>query len=90
MSGVSIKLFSAEWCPNCKPFKKSLDDAGVKYDLYDVDDESVHNVVNHYNVRGLPTTIIELDGEVIRQIVGLQPVSEVTKYVKKEISNEVE
>ncbi len=80
MSEVVVKLFGAAWCNNCGQMKKGLDEASVPYLYYDADDEEVVNVFQHYGVRGLPTTIVEIDGDVVRKIVGLQPAREVSKY----------
>ena len=80
---VVVKVFGASWCSNCGPMKAGMDNANVPYIYYDADDDDVKNVFEHYGVRGLPTTIVEIDGTVMRKIVGLQPASEVSKYFKE-------
>jgi thioredoxin-like negative regulator of GroEL len=85
MSSVEVKLFGAAWCPNCGPMKNGLDAANVPYVYYDADDNEVSNVFEHYGVRGLPTTIVEVDGEIVRKIVGLQPAREVSKYFTEKL-----
>lgn len=85
MSEVVVKVFGASWCNNCGPMKKGLDEANVVYVYYDADDIEVANVFEHYGVRGLPTTIVEIDGEIVRKIVGLQPAREVSKYFTEKL-----
>jgi glutaredoxin len=53
-----VVVASASWCPQCGPFKKRLDAAGVAYIECDVDDPANLSFVHRMNVRGLPTTFV--------------------------------
>ena len=78
-----VKVFSAKWCPSCGPYKESLDKAGIEYISLDADLDAHQDEFRKYNIRGLPTTVVVIQetGELVRQIVGSVPVSEVKKYV---------
>lgn len=86
MSNITVKVFSASWCPNCPSFKKALDLAGVQYEVVDADDESTASEFEKYGVRGLPTCVIEEDGVIVRKVVGnpTSGVQEVIKFLKGE------
>ncbi|WGH49933.1 hypothetical protein [Pseudoalteromonas phage vB_PtuP_Slicky01] len=48
-----LKLFTADWCANCKGLKKLLDSLDVAYEVIDVDKESEEAM--KLNIRALPT-----------------------------------
>ena len=82
-----IEVYSAAWCPNCGVLKNSLDEAGIKYEVIDCDTEEGMSRASSLGVRGLPTTVISENGNVIRQIVGLQSVSVYAPYGNFVIEN---
>jgi glutaredoxin len=43
-----IKLFSSPACSHCNVFKKELDDAGIKYEVKDIDVPDVYNEAMAY------------------------------------------
>ena len=54
------KYFSATWCGPCKAFKpiiQELSDEGYDITILDVDTNS--DLAKQYNIRSVPTTIIE-------------------------------
>lgn len=75
-----IEVYSAAWCPNCVVLKNSLDEAGIKYEVVDCDTDEGMSRAASLGIRGLPTTVISFGGDVIRQIVGLQPVNVYMPY----------
>tara|TARA_R100001377_G_scaffold82531_1_gene62995 strand:- start:145 stop:390 length:246 start_codon:yes stop_codon:yes gene_type:complete len=67
------KYFSAEWCGPCKVFKpimKSLSSEG--YNIEFIDGDKSPKLANEYNIRSVPTTIIETDGEETNRIIGVR------------------
>ena len=59
------KYFSAVWCGPCKVFKpimKELSDEG--YDIEFIDGDENQDLAVQYNIRSVPTTIIEEDGKI--------------------------
>ena len=69
--------FSAEWCGPCKlqtpeieKLKVMMGDA-VEIKLIDVDDNRA--IAQKYEMRGVPTLIIEKDGQVKKRLEGVTP-----------------
>ena len=55
------KYFSAVWCGPCKVFKpimKELSDEG--YDIEFIDGDENQDLAVQYNIRSVPTTIIQI------------------------------
>ena len=74
------KYFSAVWCGPCKVFKpimKELSDEG--YDIEFIDGDENQDLAVQYNIRSVPTTIIEEDGKEVSRIVGVKTKEEMVK-----------
>ncbi|MFC6874180.1 MULTISPECIES: thioredoxin family protein [Halobellus] len=72
---MSVRLldFYADWCGPCKkqdPILEELasDYGNVDFRKIDVDDDQ--EVANQYQVRSLPTVVVERDGEIVDRFVG--------------------
>lgn len=75
MSNIVIMDFMAEWCGPCKmqdpiieELKKIFGDK-VEFKKMDVDENG--KLADKYEIRAVPTLIIEKDGEVIKRYVGV-------------------
>jgi thioredoxin 1 len=71
---VSLKDFYADWCGPCKTQDPILEE--LEADYPDVDFEKVNvdeqqEVANEYQVRSLPTLIVENDEGVVERFVGV-------------------
>ncbi|ADQ68300.1 thioredoxin [Halogeometricum borinquense DSM 11551] len=71
---VRLKDFYADWCGPCKTQDPILDEleeeyADVEFEKVDVDEEQ--DVANEYQVRSLPTLIIENDDGIVDRFVGV-------------------
>jgi thioredoxin 1 len=71
---VSLKDFYADWCGPCKtqdPILEELEDdfPGVSFEKVNVDEEQ--DVANEYQVRSLPTLVIENDDGIVERFVGV-------------------
>jgi len=72
---VSLKDFYADWCGPCKtqdPILEELEeDYGdeVEFEKLNVDEEQ--DVANEYQVRSLPTLIVENDDGIVERFVGV-------------------
>lgn len=65
-----VVVVSASWCPQCGPFKKALENAGIEFETLDADDARNEEYLKTAGVRGLPTTLV-FEGEVrIGSVVG--------------------
>ena len=71
-SNKEILVFTGEWCSNCSPWKKMLDEKGVQYTAIDIDTDEGAALAQKHGVRALPTTLIFRDGYLDRKIVGVQ------------------
>jgi thioredoxin 1 len=72
---VSLYDFHADWCGPCKtqdPILDELkDDWGDRFDLKKVNVDEEQDVANEYQVRSLPTLIVENDDGIVERFVGV-------------------
>jgi len=71
---VTLKDFYADWCGPCKtqdPILEELeaDWGDVSFEKVNVDEEQ--DVANEYQVRSLPTLIVENDDGIVERFVGV-------------------
>jgi len=71
---VTLKDFYADWCGPCKTQDPILEDleeewTDVEFEKIDVDEEQ--DVANEYQVRSLPTLIVENDDGIVERFVGV-------------------
>jgi len=71
---VTLKDFYADWCGPCKTQDPILEDleedwGDVEFEKINVDEEQ--DVANEYQVRSLPTLIIENDDGIVERFVGV-------------------
>jgi thioredoxin 1 len=72
---VTIKDFYADWCGPCKTQDPILEDLeedygdSVTFEKIDVDENE--DVANEYQVRSIPTVVIEDDDGVVERFVGV-------------------
>lgn len=60
-----IELYSAPWCAFCHATKDYLDKLGVKYEIYDVeqDPSKAHESVSKSGQMGIP--VLDINGTII-------------------------
>jgi thioredoxin 1 len=72
---VTLYDFYADWCGPCKtqdPILEDLkEDWDERFDLERVDVDEQQDVANQYQVRSLPTLIVENDDGVVDRFVGV-------------------
>ena len=71
---VTLKYFYADWCGPCKtqdPILEELEEEypDVEFEKVDVDEEQ--DVANEYQVRSLPTLIVENEDGIVERFVGV-------------------
>jgi len=67
----TMKYFSATWCGPCKTFKPVMNEVaeeGHSVQFIDVDQQQ--DLAAKYNVRSVPTTVIEKDGIEVDRFIG--------------------
>jgi thioredoxin 1 len=76
---VTVKKFSASWCQPCKRLAPLFDTSvkpkyadSVVFEDVDIDSDE-NNYVVTYQVRSVPTVIVERDGVVLERIIGSNP-----------------
>ena len=72
--GVTLKDFYADWCGPCKTQDPILDELqedweGVTFEKVDVDEQQ--DVANEYQVRSIPTIVVENDDGIVERFVGV-------------------
>ncbi|RDI71487.1 thioredoxin family protein [Halopelagius longus] len=72
---VRMLDFYADWCGPCKtqdPILKEIkDDWGDRFELEKVDVDEKQDTANEYQVRSLPTLIVENDDGIVDRFVGV-------------------
>ncbi|CAI48746.1 thioredoxin [Natronomonas pharaonis DSM 2160] len=71
---VTLKDFYADWCGPCKTQDPILEDLEADYpdvDFEKVDVDAAQDVANEYQVRSLPTLIVENDDGIVERFVGV-------------------
>jgi len=86
MSNIVIMDFMAEWCGPCKmqdpiieELKKIFGDK-VEFKKIDVDEHG--ELADKYQIRAVPTLVIENDGKVIKKYVGVTNRKTLEKDIK--------
>ena len=74
---MSVRLldFHADWCGPCKtqdPILEELSEEwGDRFELVKVDVDEQQDIANEYQVRSLPTLIVENDDGIVDRFVGV-------------------
>ena len=72
---VTLKDFHADWCGPCKtqdPILENLeDDWEGRFEVEKVNVDEQQDVANEYQVRSLPTLVIENEDEIVERFVGV-------------------
>ena len=71
---VTLKDFYADWCGPCKtqdPILEELEEQWTDVEFEKIDVDEKQEIANEYQVRSLPTLIVENDDGVIKRFVGV-------------------
>ena len=70
----TMKYFSATWCGPCKSFKPVMNEiAGEGHQIAFLDVDKNKDMASQYNIRAVPTTIIEENGGEVDRFTGVLP-----------------
>ena len=82
--------FWAEWCGPCKMIAPIVEELAQEYDgkikFAKIDVDSNPNLASNYGIRGIPNLTIFEKGEVVGQLVGVQPKANIKKRLDETIS----
>ena len=79
---MNILKFFGSWCNPCKALSKSLEDAGIKHQSIDVDENE--ELTEKYNVMSVPTIVIlDEDDNEIGRFIGSRTKEQLLEELKK-------
>ena len=83
---VTLKDFYADWCGPCKTQDPILEDLSeewtdVEFEKVNVDEQQ--DVANEYQVRSLPTLVVENDDEIVERFVGVTQAEDIEAAFEK-------
>lgn len=83
--------FWAEWCGPCKMVGPIVDELADEFEgkakIGKVDVDSNPETSTKYGIRSIPSLLIFKDGEVVDQIVGAVPKSQLKKQLEAQVTN---
>jgi thioredoxin 1 len=72
------KYFSATWCGPCKQFKPIMQELSNEgYNIEFIDGDENRDLAIKYNIRSIPTTVIEEEGKEINRLLGVKSKEEI-------------
>jgi len=83
---VTLKDFHADWCGPCKTQDPILDDIADDWgdvELEKIDVDESQDIANEYQVRSLPTLIIENDDGIVERFVGVTQADDIESALEK-------
>jgi len=67
----TVKYFTATWCGPCQRFKPIMQEvANEGYSVQFIDIDSERDTAEQYNVRSVPTVVIEENGSEVNRLMG--------------------
>ena len=68
----SIKYFTATWCGPCQRFKPIMQEvANEGHSVQFIDIDSQEDLARQYNVRSVPTVVVEQNGSEVNRLIGV-------------------
>jgi len=83
-SGVVLVDFYADWCGPCKMIEPVVESIAAETDatVLKVDVDAQQALAGQYNVQGVPTMFLYVDGEQVERLVGAQDESTLRSLVE--------
>jgi len=84
---VTLKDFYADWCGPCKtqdPILEELEeDWSGRFDVEKIDVDDQQDVANEYQVRSIPTLVIENEDGIVERFVGVTQREQIEAALEK-------
>jgi len=83
---VTLKDFYADWCGPCKTQDPILEELAEEYgdvDFEKIDVDEQQEIANEYQVRSLPTLIVENDDGIVERFVGVTQADDIEAAFEK-------
>ena len=80
---VEVKFFNAAWCGPCKQMKphiEKLQGEGFAIQMVDIDEQPT--IAEAAEVRGVPTTAIYENGNLVERVVGYEDYDRLKKRIQ--------
>tara|TARA_R100001591_G_scaffold106800_1_gene115385 strand:+ start:261 stop:518 length:258 start_codon:yes stop_codon:yes gene_type:complete len=80
---VEVKFFNAAWCGPCKQMKphiEKLQGEGFTIQMVDIDEQPT--IAEAAEVRGVPTTAIYENGNLVERVVGYEDYDRLKKRIQ--------
>jgi thioredoxin 1 len=78
--------FWAEWCGPCKMIAPIVEELSVEYDgklkVAKLDADANVNIMQQYNIMGIPTLILFKDGKPVERVMGLRPKDQIVSKLE--------
>jgi thioredoxin 1 len=85
--GVTLMDFYADWCGPCKTqdpiLEELMDDWRDRVDLEKINVDEQQDIANEYQVRSLPTLIVEDDDGVVERFVGVTQRDDIERVLEE-------
>lgn len=78
-------IFSSKHCGPCKQLKPIIKELmeEVKFNLVELDVEVEEDSTKKYQVRSVPTILLQKDGKIIKSIIGLGSKTQIKNLIKE-------
>ena len=68
----TVKYFTATWCGPCQRFKPIMQEvANEGHSVQFIDIDSQEDLARQYNVRSVPTVVVEQNGSEVNRLIGV-------------------
>ena len=70
---VTVKKFSASWCGPCRALAPVMNEVKTQFSnvlFEDIDVDEASDIASKYNIRSVPTVVIERDGKELHRFAG--------------------
>jgi thioredoxin 1 len=70
---VTVKKFSASWCGPCRALAPVMNEVKTQFSnvlFEDIDVDESSDIASKYNIRSVPTVVIERDGKELHRFAG--------------------